>query len=108
MRRLPKLAALALAAPLLVSAPAVPGAEPDAALQRLLACAEQGDARGQGLLGFMYHQGRSVPRDYAKALHWLRKAAEQGNADAQVWLGRMYRYGDGVPRDWSCPALVDT
>ena len=95
MRALPKLAALALAAPLLVSAPAVPGAEPDAGLQRLLARAEQGDARGQGLLGFMYQQGQSVPRDYEKAAHWFRKA----NADRQASLGAMYAKGKGVPRD---------
>ena len=99
MRRLPKLDALALAAPLLVSAPAVPGAEPDAYLQRLLARAEQGDANDQERLGFMYERGVGVPQDDAKAAHWYRKAAEQGHARAQASLGAMYEWGVGVPQD---------
>jgi TPR repeat protein len=50
--------------------------------------AEQGHALSQLALGKCYDQGeferawKGVPRDSAKALHWLTKAAEQGNVDA--------------------------
>ena len=87
MSSLPKFAALLLAAPLLVSAPAVPGAEPDAGkVQEVRALAERGDADAQRWLGAMYYQGEGVQQDYEKAAHWFRKAAEQGHARSQ--LGR--------------------
>ena len=83
MSPLPKLAALLLAAPLLVSAPAVTGAEPDTGkAQKAHAVAEQGDADAQLRLGEMYVRGEDVPQDYAKAAHWFRRAAEQGHATA--------------------------
>ena len=40
--------------------------------------AEQGHARAQYSLGFMYYNGRGVPQDYAEAMKWYRKAADQG------------------------------
>ena len=61
--------------------------------------AEQGDARGQFYLGFMYAKGQGVPQDYKEAEKWFRKAAEQGNADAQLNLGFMYDNGQGVAED---------
>ena len=99
MRRLLKRAALALAAPRVVSAPAVRGAEPGVDLQRPQALAEQGDASSQVSLGRMYRDGDGVPQDHAKAAHWYRKAAEQGHTGGQVALGRMYYDGEGVPQD---------
>ena len=61
--------------------------------------AEQGDARAQLNLGFMYDNGHGVPEDDTEAVTWYRKAAEQGYARAQTNLGHMYAYGDGVPED---------
>jgi TPR repeat protein len=61
--------------------------------------AEQGDAKAQGLLGFMYDNGHGVVQDYAEAVKWYRKAAEQGNADAQSNLGNRYANGQGVVQD---------
>jgi TPR repeat protein len=61
--------------------------------------AEQGDARGQSSLGYMYSTGKGVPKDHAEAVKWYRKAAEQGDAKAQSNLGLMYDKGQGVPRD---------
>jgi len=61
--------------------------------------AEQGDAHAQYNLGFMYDNGKGVPKDHAKAFHWYRKAAEQGDAGAQYNLGLMYVNGKGVPED---------
>jgi uncharacterized protein len=70
------------------------------ALQLLRPLAEQGDARAQGNLGFMYHQGYGVPQDFAEALKWLMPSAEQGDASSQDMLGAMYDNGDGVLQDF--------
>ena len=62
--------------------------------------AEQGDAKAQYYLGFMYCNGFGVPQDFAEAVKWWRKSAEQGNAEAQDSLGEMYSRGEGVPQDF--------
>ena len=67
--------------------------------------AEQGDARAQYSVGWMYENGRGVPHDYGQALDWLRKAADQGFAEAQFETGVMYAHGEGVPQDYA-QALV--
>jgi TPR repeat protein len=59
---------------------------------------EKAAERGANL-GFMYHNGRGVPPDYAQAVTWYRKAADQGHAEAQYNLGVMYAKGEGVPQD---------
>ena len=64
---------------------------------RLLA--EEGNAVSQHNLGYMYANGRGVPRDYAEAARWYRRAAEQGLAPAQLMLGFFYGMGRGVPRN---------
>ncbi len=61
--------------------------------------ADQGDARAQLYLGYMYDSGRGVPQDHAEALRWYRKAAEQGDTFAQLKLGVMYGEGQSVPQD---------
>ena len=61
--------------------------------------AEQGDADGQALLGFLYEIGLGVPQEDAEAVKWYRLAAEQGDATAQYNLGVMYANGQGVPWD---------
>tara|TARA_R110002072_G_scaffold156742_1_gene307269 strand:+ start:4565 stop:5863 length:1299 start_codon:yes stop_codon:yes gene_type:complete len=57
-------------------------------------------AEQNGNLGFMYHNGKGVPPDYAQAVTWYRKAADQGHAKAQYNLGVMYAKGEGVPQDY--------
>ncbi|WP_032501022.1 tetratricopeptide repeat protein, partial [Vibrio tasmaniensis] len=52
--------------------------------------AEQGYARAQTNLGWMYDEGRGVSQDYEESVSWYRKAAEQGYARAQTNLGWMY------------------
>ncbi len=69
------------------------------ALREWRPLAEQGVAKAQFNLGFMYRNGLGVPQDTAEAVKWYGKAAEQGNADAQVNLGSMYSNGQGVPED---------
>jgi TPR repeat protein len=48
--------------------------------------AVQGHAEAQSYLGWMYHNGKGVTKNYQEAIKWYRKAAEQGNADAQKIL----------------------
>ena len=62
--------------------------------------ANQGFARAQSALGFLYNFGRGVPQDYAQAATWYRKAAEQGDAYGQASLGLMYELGDGLPQNY--------
>jgi TPR repeat protein len=70
------------------------------ALRELTPLAEQGDARAQTGLGWMYLKGQGVPKNHKTAVKWYRLAAEQGNAIAQSNLGFMYANGTGVPKDY--------
>jgi TPR repeat protein len=58
--------------------------------------ADQGDAKAQSYLGFMYSTGRGVPQNYVASAYWYHRAAEQGDATAQYMLGLMYDKGQGV------------
>jgi TPR repeat protein len=62
--------------------------------------AEAGDARAQGVLGYMFATGHGVPQNYIEAARWYRRASEQGNPTAQYMLGLMYDKGQGVPQDY--------
>jgi TPR repeat protein len=42
--------------------------------------AEQGEAKAQFRLGYIYSQGKGVSQDYTEAVRWYRKAADQGDA----------------------------
>ena len=59
----------------------------------------EGDREAQFGLGVLYHTGKGIKKNYAKALHWYRKSARQGNPKAANNLGNMYRKGLGVVRD---------
>ncbi len=112
-----KLAGLALIAALWagftlgVTAPAWAGwDEPTAAYKRgdyataireLRPLAEQGNAKAQSNLGFMYIKGLGVAQDDAEAVKWYRRAAERGVAQAQYTLGFMYSEGRAVPQDYA-------
>lgn len=61
--------------------------------------ADQGDAKAQFWLGYLYDMGEGVAEDKAEAVRWYRKAAEQGYAQAQCDLGVMYEFGEGVAED---------
>jgi hypothetical protein len=69
------------------------------AIRELRPLAEQGNAKAQSNLGFMYIKGQGVPQDDAEAVKWYRRAAEQGVAQAQYTLGFMYSKGRAVPLD---------
>jgi len=69
------------------------------AFQEFSVLAEQGDARAQQALGWMYYDGQGRAKDFKMAAYWYSKAAEQGNVTAQINLAQMYAYGQGVERD---------
>jgi TPR repeat protein len=62
--------------------------------------AEQGDAKAQYNLGFMFEEGKDVAQDYKTAVKWFTLAAKQGNYQAQYSLGIMYDVGKGVEQDY--------
>ena len=67
--------------------------------QDYLKDAEQGDAKAQFVLGWMYDFGEGAEQDAHKAVYWYRKSAEGGNVNAKYNLGVMYKYGRGVSQD---------
>ncbi len=75
----------------------VPFTEGD--LASTLAAAEQGDARAESDLAFIYREGKGVPKDPALAAVWFRKLADRGYPFAQFLLGQMYANGDGVEKN---------
>jgi TPR repeat protein len=62
--------------------------------------AQQGDAKAQIFVGYLYETGQGVQQDYTKAAEWYRRAAEKGSPIAQEQLGNMYRYGRGVSQNY--------
>lgn len=69
------------------------------AAARLRPLAEAGNARAQGMLGFLYEQGHGVPQNFGLAAMWYSCGAEQGDPTAQYLLGLLYDKGRGVPED---------
>ena len=63
--------------------------------------ADQGYAVAQDALGYVYLEGRGMPKDDQQAAAWFRKAADQGYVPAQNKLGFLYQNGEGVEKD-SC------
>lgn len=70
------------------------------ALRENLLPAQQGDAKAQVFVAYLYETGQGVKQNYAKAAEWYGKAARQGNPEAQTQLGNMYRQGRGVPQNY--------
>jgi hypothetical protein len=51
-------------------------------------------------IGVLHANGRSVPRDYAKALEWYEKGAAAGSSVASRNIGWLYVDGKGVTQDY--------
>ena len=51
-------------------------------------------------VGTLHLAGDGMPKDYAKALRWLRRASGDGHAGARNNLGLMHEQGLGVPVDY--------
>ena len=69
------------------------------AVNLLSPLALRGNARAQGLLGFLYENGFGVPQAYDAAADLFYKAAVQGDPFAQSRLGLIYDKGHGVPQN---------
>jgi len=69
------------------------------AFKEFSAAANEGDAKSQYFVGWLYDAGLGIAQDYAEAAKWYRKAADQGNAWAQTNLGYLYDEGLGFPQD---------
>jgi hypothetical protein len=70
-------------------------------LAQLMARANKGDLTAQFELGSRFNYGRSVPKDTAQALHWLRKAATAGDTNAARLLAVKYYNGFDVEPDYA-------
>lgn len=73
----------------------------DDALTIWTSLANDGNARAQFNLAYMYEFGISVPASPEAAVKWYRHSAEQGYARAQNFLGWMYEMGKGITHDRS-------
>jgi len=62
--------------------------------------ADDGYAKAQAALAWMYHTGNGVEKDIKKAIEWYRLAAHQGHSIAQNNLGAMFENGHGVPKNY--------
>ena len=61
--------------------------------------AEQGNAKAQEQLGFMYLKGIGVKKDATKAVKLFAAASEKDDAKAQYFLGQAYLHGDGIEKN---------
>ncbi len=66
------------------------------AFQLYCQAALQGDAESAYSMGFMYFNGRGMPRNLTLALRWFKQAADAGDSHAQKML---VRYADIVPSE---------
>ncbi len=71
----------------------------DLAVQWFRKAADQGDALGEHYLGWMYRNGRGVPRNNEQAFTWLSRSANQGYAAAQNLVAMMYFRGEGIEKN---------
>ena len=56
----------------------------------------QDNSTGISMVGYCYHWGRGVDRDYEKAKLYYEKAVELGDTYSMCQIGLMYERGDGV------------
>ena len=70
-----------------------------AAFREWQTSAEQGDARAEANLAYLYAEGHGVPQDCQKAVYWFEKAAAQGSDHARYGLGVFYYSGRCVSQD---------
>lgn len=79
--------------------------DPAGAARAYTRCAEMGDATCQLNLGWLYEEGRGVPRNLTTAVRWYRASAEQNDPKAEENLGNMYQLGRGVAQN--CKTAVE-
>ena len=57
------------------------------------------DIKAMEWLGYHYHEGDIVKKDYETALEWYRKASNEGSGYAAYQLAKLYEKGHGATRD---------
>lgn len=70
------------------------------ALSRWRPLAENGDAKAQSSLGFLYYKGLGLRQDYHSAFKWFKRAATGNIVQAQAFLSIMYFEGQGIRQDF--------
>lgn len=72
------------------------------AVKWLTKSADQGYDMAQERLFEMYYDGDGVPKDYEKAIKWIKEIAKNDKHDsgAQYQLAMMYENGEGVTKDY--------
>jgi uncharacterized protein len=73
--------------------------EYDKAIAEFKPLAEQGDAKAQYFMGFLYHHGYGMKVNDVEAAKWFRMGANQGEWQSQYYLGVIYEKGVGIPKD---------
>lgn len=66
--------------------------------------ANDGYAKAQAALAWMYHTGNGAPKDAKLAVEWYLKAAKQGHAIAQNNLAALYENGRGTDVNYKAAA----
>jgi len=69
------------------------------AVDQLLARAKNGDSATQAEVGDMYYYGRSITKDFPKALHWYETAAKSGMYECYNKAAWMHENGEGTKPD---------
>jgi TPR repeat protein len=77
-----------------------PAAKSSPARSGALEDARNGDVAAMTVVGNMYLNGDTIPKDEHEAYLWINKAANAGSADGQYYLGRLYADGLGADRDY--------
>jgi TPR repeat protein len=76
------------------------------ALRWYRAAANQGFAKAQFDMGYLYDTGTGIQQDFNEAKRWYDLASNKGSEEAQCALGNMYYHGHGVPQDYTKAALL--
>ena len=71
------------------------------ALAAFNAGASAGNASSINALGFLYTEGKGVPKNESRARELIRQAANMGHPNAQNAVGGYYYDGEGVARDFA-------
>lgn len=61
--------------------------------------AKNGDSRAQSEVGFMYYEGKVLPKDPEQAIYWTKMAADAVHVPAIMNLAYFYKIGFGVSKD---------
>ena len=68
-------------------------------LQRVYQMARMGNPQMQLSLGYMFAEGKGLPKDMQQAISWYKKSAEQGFTLAESLLGSLYLKGEGIEQN---------